>query len=244
MKIIKFWVLTFLSFFLVSCNNTNIEQQLIVGTSADNPPYEFIQSGKIVGLDIDIINAIAKHLGKDVVIKNLDFNGLLAALSSNNVELLIAGLSITPERQVHVDFSQPYISAKVSVLYRTQDNFKNIEDLKSKTIGAQLGTIWGAIANDLSTDLHFKINSLSNNLMLVEELKSKVIDAIILEEAQCQKFIANNPELSYFPLKTYSSEFAIAMKKDSKLKSNIDKALIVLEKDGTLATIKKKWLGE
>ena len=244
MKILKFWVLTFLSFFLFSCNNANIDQHLIIGTSADNPPYEFIQSGKIVGLDIDIINAIAKHLGKEAVIKNLDFNGLLASLTSDNVELLIAGLSITPERETHVDFSQPYISANVAILFRTQDNFQNVEDLKNKTIGAQLGTIWGVIANDLSKNLHFKINSLSNNLMLVEELKSNVIDAIILEEAQCQKFIANNPGLSYFPLKAYSSEFAIAMKKGSKMKSNIDNALLILEKDGTLAAIKKKWLGE
>lgn len=245
MKLLNIILYFFLSLLLLSgCNNDGQDGDLIVGTSADNPPYEFIKDGKIVGMDIDIINAIGKHIGRKVVIKNLDFHGLLAALTSKNVDAVVAGLSITPARKARVDFSSSYTSAIVAVLFRKEDAFTNTSDLRSRHIGAQLGTVWGQIAQDLSGKLHTKIHSLSNNLMLVEELKSKAVDAVILEEAQAQRFIVNNPAFAYFTLQDFSSEFAIALPQGSLLKASINNAIRVLEEEGVLEGIRKKWLSQ
>lgn len=237
----KFFLAILLSFVLVSCSDGRDENTWLVATSADNPPYEHMSNGEITGFDIDFIMAIGQHLGKNIELKNMEFHGLLAALASKNVDMVIAGMSITPERQAQVDFSIPYTNARIAVLYRKEDGFGSAEDLKDKVTGAQLGTIWKLIAHDLSVKYGFKIKALANNLMLVEELKNKSLGAIIMEESQADKFIAKNPELANFSIKQYSSSFAIAMPKDSPLKKNIDHAIKALQNNGTIEALSKKW---
>src|SRR5262249_5918066 len=153
---------------------------------------------------------------------------------------VIAGLSVTPERKKNIDFSDVYTSATVAMLYRTKDI--NPTDLSGKIIGAQLGTTWNQIAKDLADKYQGKVHTLANNLMLVEELKSKAIDALILEEAQVKQFITNNPELGSIILEDFSSEFAIAFPQGSSLRTPVNNAIKALEDDGTLDAIRKKWL--
>lgn len=183
-----------------------------------------------------------------MVIKNFDFNGLMAALTSKNVDMIIVGLDKTEERQKYVSFSIPYLTEKdtssIAVLYRLLDNFKEISDLNGKTVGAQLGTVWATILQEVAKLHNIKIHHLSNNLILVEELKSKSIDAVVLEELQCKKFIENNPGLSSFNLEGHASEFAIALNKDSDLIEQVNKAITELREEGFIKKISKKWLGK
>ncbi len=227
---------------LSACSDNKDSATWIVGTSADNPPYEFMQNGEIVGFDIDLINEIGKFLGKKLEFKNMEFHSLLAALSTSSVDLVIAGLSTTPERLSKVEFSIPYISSEITILYRKEDNFANYKDLKSKKVGAQLGTTWNLIANELlATANDFIIISLSSNLMLVEELKSRRIDALVLEEAQARKFMEIYPDLAKFAEKILSSSFAIAMPKNSPHKQDIDRAIKAIQNNGTTQVLAKKW---
>lgn len=242
MKLTNLLFIIIFPLLLISCGEQSRDGNLIVGTAADNPNYEFIQEGQIVGFDIDLINAIGEKLGKKIIIKNFDFNGLLAALAGKNIDMVIAGLSVTEERKNHVSFSNSYLSTKLSVLHRKSDNFTSSKDLDNKIIGVQLGTTWAIIAQDLSKQINIKINYLSNNLMLVEELKSNVVDAVIVETSQSRKFIENNQELTSFDLPAFSSEFAIALPKNSELVNNVNKAITELTKDGTINNLTKKWL--
>jgi polar amino acid transport system substrate-binding protein len=242
MKFVKIFAIVIMNLLLIGCDDKSKENTLTVATSADNPPYEFIQNGQIVGLDIDLINAIGAKLGKKIIIKNFDFNGLLAALSTGNVDMIIAGITVTEERKKHIKFSQTYMATNVSILCRVADNFQSASDLNDKVVGVQLGTTWAIIAQNLANQFNIRINYLSNNLMLIEELKSKVIDAIILEEWQSKKFIANNQELVSFSLKDFSSEFAIALPNNSEFVDMVNKAIQELKEDGTIGLITKKWL--
>ena len=104
---------------LPACSDNKNDHVWIAGTSADNPPYEFMQNGEIVGFDIDLINEIGKFLGKKLEFRNMEFHSLLAALSTNSVDLVIAGLSNTPERSSRVDFSITYISSEIAILHAT-----------------------------------------------------------------------------------------------------------------------------
>ncbi len=240
-KKINILLLVLISFLLSACFDDKDENLWVVGTSADNPPYEFMQNGEIVGFDIDFITEIGKHLGKRVEFKNMEFHTLLAALSSNGVDLVVAGLSVTQERMLRVDFSAPYTSSKIAILYRGEDKFNNPKDLKDKKVGAQLGTIWGLIAHDLAVTNGFSIISLSSNLMLIEELKSKRIDAVVLEDTQAEKFIEIYPNMSRFVEDNLGSSFAIAMPKNFASKKNIDHAIKALRSNGTTQTLAKKW---
>lgn len=244
MKIIQSLILGLALFCLGSCSdNKTAENTITVAVSADNPPYEFIQDGKIVGLDIDIINAIGEVLGKEVVIKNLDFPGLLPALSSNNVDMVISAISATEERKKSFDFSDVYATSTMSVLYRKEEAIQSVVDLSNKVIGAQLGTTWENEAKDLVEKMPGTlVRSLANNLALVEELKSGSVDAVILEDMQVAKFIANNPTLASFTIPGSSSNFAIAFPKNSVLKDEVNKAIADLQNKGKLAAFKKNWM--
>lgn len=231
---------------LASCSkdeNVVEKDTIVAATSADNPPYEYIQDGKIVGLDIDIINAIGKELGKKVVIKNLDFPGLLPALSTNSVDLVIAALTVTEERKAHIDFSKGYYSTLMAVLFKKGDNIKSIEDLNGKVIGVQMGTTWETYAKDLVVRFpETRIRALANNLVLVEELKVGSVDAIIMESMQVQKFLQNLEDLESFSLTDTKGEFAMAFPKNSTLTPLINNSIQKLHSDGVLKQIKEKWI--
>ncbi len=241
MNKIKNLILASLAFLLVSCSNQNDEDLWVVGTSADNPPYEFIKNGEVQGFDIDLIKAIAKHADKKIEIKNMEFHGLIAALNSKNVEMVVAGMSVTEERLKKIDFSIPYTEADITVLTRKEDGIEKPGDLTGKILGSQLGTIWAITAYDLSVEHKFETKNLSNNLILVEELKQKRIDGVVLEGFQAEEFIKKNPQLSSFKIKGKDSDFAIALPKSSKDKELVDEAIKALKADGTIAELSKKW---
>ncbi len=243
-KIISYAIL---SIMLSSCGddakNAVDKDTIVVATSADNPPYEFIQDGKVVGLDIDIMQEIAKEMGKKLVVKNFDFPGLLPALTSNNVDAVIAALTITDERRTRVDFSDGYVSTSLAILFRKGENIKSTNDLESKVIGVQMGTTWEAYAKALSEKIsNLRIRSLSNNLVLIEELKSGTVDALIMEEMQVSKFMANLTDMSSIILHDTKGEFAIALPKDSPLTPLMNDSIKKLLLNGTLNEIKTKWL--
>ncbi|GAB4166912.1 MAG: ABC transporter substrate-binding protein [Rickettsiaceae bacterium] len=241
MNKLKLIFLTVFSFFLISCSEGRNENTWIVGTSPDNPPYEYMKEGELQGFDIDLMVAIGEHLGKKIEFKNMEFHGLLAALASSNVDMVIAGMSVTPERKARVDFSIPYSDARIAMLVRRNDGFKSTEELKNKLVGSQLGTIWSLIAHDMSATHGFRTKVLASNLMLVEELRLNRIDGVILEGSQAQKFIEKNPQFSSFPVEYYGSSFAIALPKGSPQKKNIDNAIKALKSNGTIDALSKKW---
>ncbi len=237
----KLLLTLFLTIFLTSCDADRDENTWLVGTSADNPPYEYMKDGEIVGFDIDLMVAIGQHLGKKVEFRNMEFHGLLAALGSENIDMAIAGMSVTPERLARVQFSAPYTVARIAVLYRSKDNLNSPEDLSGMIAGAQLGTIWSLIAHDMAGKHEFKTKALASNLMLVQDLKNKRLDAVVLEESQAEKFASKNPKLSSFSIKKYGSSLAIALPKKSENKKNIDYTIRSLRSNGTIKALSKKW---
>ena len=240
LKFIIIMLFIIISSLLSGCSDDD-NNTWVVATSADNPPYEFIRDGEIEGFDIDLIIAIGQHLGKRIEFRTMEFHGILAALSTKNVDMAIAGMSVTKDRLARVDFSIPYTDAKISILSKKENNYQELENLKGKVIGAQLGTIWSLIAHDISLKYPFKTVTLASNLMLFEELKSGRVDALIMEETQSQKFISKNPQMSSFHISEYGSSFAIALPKGSVDKKNIDHTIKALRSNGTINSLAKKW---
>ncbi|MFP3488402.1 transporter substrate-binding domain-containing protein, partial [Staphylococcus sp. SIMBA_130] len=103
-------------------DGANSEKTLVMGTSADYPPFEYIDSAQgeeIIGFDVDIANYIADELGYNVEIKDMDFSGLITALSSERVDFVLAGMTPTEERKENVDFSDIYYSANHMIVSST-----------------------------------------------------------------------------------------------------------------------------
>ncbi len=215
--------------------------KLVIGTSAEYAPYEYhmLIDGKdtIVGFDISIAEEIAKDMGVELQIVDADFNGLLASLNTNKVDIVIAGMNPTDDRRESVDFSKIYYEAKQGVMVRAEDKdkYKTVADLKDKKVGAQLGTTQENIVKKQIEGA--SIVSLSKIPDLVMELKNKKIDALVVELPVANGYVKNNNDLALteISVKDDTGGSAIAVRKGNKnLVEQINKTLDRLMKDGSI----------
>lgn len=215
--------------------------KLVVGTSADYPPYEFHKSidGKdqIVGFDIKIAEEIAKDMGVKLEIKDMKFDGLLAALDSGNVDMVIAGMTPTEERTKSVDFSKVYYNAIQGVAVKTEnkDKLATMESLQGKTIGVQKGTVQESLVKEQLPQA--KIKSLGKISDLVLELKNNKVDAIVAELPVINAYSQKNSDLAVttVTMKSADSGSAVAVKKNSKeFVDEINKVLDKLAADKSI----------
>lgn len=220
--------------------------KLVLGTSADYPPYEFIKvvNGKseIVGFDVEIAKEIAKDLGVKLEIKDMKFDGLLAALDTKNVDVIIAGMTPTEERKKNVDFSNIYYKAEQAIMVRAEDKdmYKTLQDLTGKKIGVQKGTTQEQIAKDEITDA--KLTSLGKIPDLVLQLENKMVDALVVEKPVAMSFaskkstiiisnaqVANNEKGSAIAIKKGNEDFVELVNKTLERLNNekaIDKFVV------------------
>lgn len=174
--------------------------ELVLATSADYPPFEWhhMENGQdtIVGFDIAIAQDIAKELGVELVIKDLDFEGIIPSLTSGQADIGIAGLVPTPEREEVVSFSQPYFQNNQVVLVHKDmaDKYKTIEDFAGKKVGAQTGSTQETIARE-QFPKDIEVLSLSKLNNLVMEVKNKTADALVIVDNSAKQYLVQNPDL-------------------------------------------------
>ncbi|KRN10519.1 ABC transporter substrate-binding protein/permease [Liquorilactobacillus mali] len=213
---------------------------LVVGTSADYPPYEFTvkQSGKTtyVGLDIEIAKKFAKDLGVKLEIKNMNFDSLLVALETHKVDAVISGMNPTPERQKSVDFSNVYYRGKQYMLINKKDAalYKNIHSFKNKTIGAQAGSLQYDLVKKQMKNNQVKGLAKLNDLVIA--LESGKVNAVAMEEATAKAFAQNNTSL-----KVINPEFNVdSSQTGSAMAFPKGATSLVQAANKTIAQIKKK----
>jgi len=212
--------------------------KIVIGTSADYPPYEFHlmndKDGELVGIDIDIANFIGKELGVKVEIRNIVFHKLFNELEKGNADLLIAGLNPTEKRKLYADFSIIYYTALQNMVIKKSDRKKIIclKDLRGRTVGTQSGSIQSEMAPSRVPGAKFMyFNSIDE---LISGLKSGLLDAVILEKPVADSYVSRNKNLMSVKC-INSGKFeeplgsAIAVKKgDYKLLKKINDILIKL----------------
>lgn len=195
--------------------------KLVVGTSADYPPYEFtiLVDGKeeVVGFDMAMAKYIADELGVELEIQDMDFKNLLGAIPSGKVDMVIAGMSPDPERAKEVNFSEIYYNATHGVLIKkdSEASISKEEDLIGKKIGAQMGTVQEELANSIE---NAEVKSLGLTTNLLMELKTDKINAIIMEKPVAEAYAEANEDLMLVENIEYTAGgegSAIAMKKDN-----------------------------
>jgi polar amino acid transport system substrate-binding protein len=173
--------------------------KIIVGTSADYPPYEFRllpeMEDEIVGIDIDIAEAIAADLNVKLEIKNVDFHNLFDELTADRIDLILAGLAPTQDRMKIVDFSVPYYQAIQNMLIRSKDmeKIKVLEDLRGKIVGTQTGSIQEDMARSMIVGATFV--TLPTIQKLIDGLINEKLDAVILEKPVADAYVFKNSAL-------------------------------------------------
>ncbi|MDZ8078774.1 MAG: ABC transporter permease subunit [Nostoc sp. DedQUE01] len=219
-------------------------------TSPDYPPYEFYDTktgeNQIVGFDIDIAKTLAEKLGFKLKIMESDFNGLIPALQANRADFVMAGMTPTPERQKNVDFSIIYYEAKDTIVAAKGSNLKQPQDLSGKKVGVQLGTIQEQNIKKIAQKVAgIQLKQLNKVPEVVQEIKSRRIDAAIVEDTVAKGFAQANPDLEFNIIPSEeASGSAIAFPKNSTLVEPFNKVLQQIKDDGTLNQLVNKWFSQ
>lgn len=227
------------------------ERTLVMATSADYPPYEFVETAggteEIVGFDVDIARSIAEKLGYELEINNIDFNGLIPALQADRADFVMAGMTPTEERKQNVDFSNIYYDAKQTIVALQESAITDPAALDGKKVGVQLGSIQEGLAKDLIEEEGSTMELVPLNRIneIVQELKSGRIDAAIIEDTVAAGFLEANPDLVATEIpEDGPSGSAIAFPKGSELVDEFNTALQEMETSGEIEELVKKWFGD
>ena len=235
MKYIKGMITTLViicMIFLTSGCGKN-ENELVLVTEAGFAPYEYYEEGKIVGVDIDIANEIAKELGKELVIKDVSFDFVINEVKSGKADFAAAGISITPERAEEVDFTMEYTVSNQVVVVKKGSNIKNFDDIKDKKIAVQLGTVADLYASENYKDA--TIVSHKKYLSAVEDVKTGKADLIIMDELPAKEIVKENDNLVILDGVLFQDKYGMIVKKgNDELKEEINKILERMINDGTI----------
>lgn len=223
---------------IMSCKDKS--EKLYVGTNAEFEPFEYRESGNIVGFDIELVNEISKLINREIEIEDMAFDGLLPALQTKKIDLIIAGMTATEERKKNVNFSEPYYkSQQAMVVYNDENNIKTFDDLVGKEVGVILGYTGDIIVSEIENVRVQRYNATSEAIM---GLKAKKVQAVVLDYEPAKNYSAQNPELKLVETASESEEYAIAVRKeDTQLLEDINKALTTLKENGTYETLLNKY---
>lgn len=222
------------------------EKVMRVATEPSFAPFEFQEEGstEFTGFDMDLIRAIGKQAGYKVEIASMGFDALIPALNADNIDVAIAGMSITEERKKSVIFSDPYYKSGLIVMVRKDDNsIKSIDDLKGKRVAVQIGTTGAYRASTIEGAI---VTSFNDNTNAVLELKSGGADAVINDAPVLTYFLAKggNEYAKTVGEVLNAEDYGIAVKKgNTKLAKEVNDALNELRKNGEYDKLYTKWFG-
>ncbi|MBA8864142.1 glutamine transport system substrate-binding protein [Pantoea agglomerans] len=228
-----------------SLSSTAADKKLVVATDTAFVPFEFKQGDKYVGFDVDLWDAIAKELKLDYTLKPMDFSGIIPALQTRNVDLALAGITITEERKKAIEFSDGYYKSGLQVMVRNNENdIKGISDLNGKVVAVKSGTgsVEYAKANIKSKDLR-QFPNIDSAYM---ELGTNRADAVLHDTPNILYFIhtAGKGRFKAVGDSIEAQQYGIAFPKGSDdLREKVNGALKTLKENGTYNTLYKKWFG-
>ncbi|HFZ8993981.1 TPA: glutamine ABC transporter substrate-binding protein GlnH [Citrobacter freundii] len=219
------------------------QDKLTVGVDTAFVPFEFKQGDKYVGFDIDLWDAIAKKMNVSYELRPMDFGGLIPGLQSRNLDVAMAGMTITDTRKQVVDFSDGYYDADLLIAIKSSDNSTaKFSDLAGKKVGLKQGT---AAASYMKS--HYKANYTE-----FPNIDNAYLD---LQAGNLNAVVHDSPNVLYYvktagdgKVKTTGEtdsilpqQYGFAMQKNSDLTPKVNAALQALRDDGTYNKLYEKW---
>ena len=223
------------------------KKTLRVVTDAAYSPFEFQKEGKVVGFDVDIVNAVAKEAGLSVDIENVGWEPLFVEIKNKTADIGMSAISINDEREKTYDFSIPYFLSTNKILVPEGSDIKSAEDLKGKKIAVQTGTT-GQIAVEKILGKNDKnIKKFETTVLAIMDMKKEGADAVVADNGVVEEYAKNNPDDKFVVVAdttAFENEYyGLMLPKGSKEKAVIDKALKEILENGTYTEIYKEWFG-
>ncbi len=222
--------------------------KLVMATNANFPPYEYMEGEEYAGIDIELAQKIAEKLGKELVIENIEFGAIVAGVETGKYDVGIAGLTVTDERKLQVNFTDSYATGVQVVIVKEGGSVNSLDDLSGENImiGVQQDTTGHIYASDTVENGGYgedHVTAYLNGADAVAALVAGKVNAVIIDNEPAKSFVAANEGLKILDTEWLTEDYAIAVNKgDAQLLADINKALAELKADGTIAKIVAKYI--
>lgn len=216
--------------------------KLTMSTNAAFPPYEMTtDSGDFEGIDVEVADAIAKKLGLELQVDDMEFDAALLAAQQGKSDIVMAGVSVTDERKKVMEFSDSYATGVQVIIVPEDSEIASVDDLTDKMIGTQRGTTGNIYCTDDFGEDH--ITTYDNGLTAVQALLNGQVDCVVIDKEPAKAFVAANQGLKILETEYVSEDYAIGLAKgNTALLAAVNGALKELQEDGTLQAIVDKYI--
>ena len=218
------------------------QDKLVMATNAAFPPYEYVEGEDFKGIDVEIAGEIAKKLGMELEIQDVEFDSIIAGVQGGKFDMGMAGMTVTDERKESVNFSDSYATAIQVVIVAEDSDIKSVDDITEKTkIGVQQGTTGHIYASDdYGEDAVVPFNKGAD---AVQALKTGKVDCVIIDNEPAKAFVKANDGLKILETEYVTEQYAICVAKNNEeLLEKINTALKELQDDGTIDKIVAKYI--
>lgn len=215
---------------------------LRMGTNATFPPYEYVdENNEVAGIDADIAAAIADKLGMELEITDMAFDSLIPALQSDTIDIVLAGMTVDPERAESVNFTDSYATGVQVIIVPEGSDIASPDDLEGKNIGVQTGTTGDLYCTD-DYGQEF-VKQFDNGPLAVAALLNGQVDCVVIDNEPAKNYVAANEGLKILDTAYANEDYAAALaKEDTELYEQVNTAIQELKEDGTIASIIEKYI--
>ena len=221
------------------------DNKLVMATNAYFQPYEYYEGDKIVGIDAEIAAAIAEYLGMELEIVNMEFDSIISAVNAGDVDFGMAGMTVTEERLLEVDFSSSYATGVQAIIVKEDSPIKSVDDLYAEGADYKVGVQAGTTGDIYSTD-DFGADNVerhTNGNNAVMALNKGAVDCVIIDNEPAKALVKANSGLKILETAYANEDYAICVKKgNTELLDKINEAIEVLTADGTIDRIVAKYI--
>lgn len=237
-KLLALVMVSAMAMSMVACGGE--KDKLVMATNAEFPPYEYREGSEFVGIDVEIATAIAEEMGRELVVEDMEFNSIIPAVNSGKADMGVAGMTVSEDRLLEVDFSDTYTTAKQVIIIKEGSEIAGPDDLIDKAVGVQLGTVGAIYCEDIEG---VDLQQYSKGFEAVQALSQGKVDAVVIDNEPAKVFVKENEGIVIVDKEFTYEEYAIAVKKgNTELLDAINTALKNLEESGKLAEIKEKYI--
>ena len=237
---------TSLALFALAAPAYASQDEIVVGANIGNVPWEFAdRDGSFIGFEIDLVNEVAKRLGRSTRILNIPFAGLFAAVQSGRIDVALSSMTITDKRLASVSFAQPYYdSAQCLTVLRASD-VAGLSDMRGKVVGVDTGSTGDMWTTAQQTAIGFaEIRRFEGLAPAMLDLQARRIDGYISDIPSLQYYARDKRHFAVVERMETGERYSMMFAKGSELAVEADRAISELKREGFVARLHEKWFGE
>lgn len=223
----------------------SLAADLSVGANIGNVPWEFQdETGKTVGFEVDLVNEVAKRLGKSVEFVNIPFNGLFSAVQSGRINMAVSSITITPKRLESVTFAQPYYDSDQSLTVTAASGIIDLAGMKGKVVGVDTGSTGDMWATENTGKYGLgEIRRFEGLQPAMLDLVAGRIDGYISDIPALQYYVKDKPNLKVVERIPTGEKYSIMFNKGDPLAKQVNDVITTLKGEGFVAKLHETWFG-